>query len=168
MSWGSDKRWSDKFIPEISGLIGKALIRPAPMLDDQQRNTDLIVLTLGDARIACRVRRNKYLAEYADEFTIRSGRPSGTKTELTKIIEGWGDFLFYGFCDESEIRISRWFLGELGALRLFINRELASGRRPWLDKNNDDDSSSFKAFRTLDIPGFVVDGSIEYTQRTIP
>ena len=59
--------------------------------EDAERNTDLIVLKLDAVRIACRVRNHEYITRYGDEFTIRAERPSGVKTELAKIIDGWGD-----------------------------------------------------------------------------
>jgi len=104
------------------------------------------------------VRKFKYLKDYGHEFTIRAGRPNGTKTELTKIIEGWGDYFFYGFADEQEKELARWILGDLKVLRLYISRLIALKGKA-LDgiiKNNHDNSSSFIVFRYADIPGFVI------------
>ena len=84
--WENDKSWSDKFLPEIKRHLGQTLISTAPIQEDQERNTDLIVLTMAPLRIACRIRRFDQFAPYGHQFTIREGRPSGAKTELTKII----------------------------------------------------------------------------------
>jgi len=154
--WQIDKRWSDRFLPEIKRILGEYLIAEAPFDEDAEHNTDLIVLRLAAVRIACRVRKHEYIARYGGEFTIRSGRPSGAKTELTKIIEGWGDYLFYAFSDDAELHLAKWILGDLRAFRLFINRELAAGRKPWLAKDNHDNSSSFLCFQYSVMPGFVV------------
>ncbi len=152
-----DKGWSDRFIPEIKELIGKYLLQTAPVEEDMNANTDLIVLGMNSIRIACRVRRYKYLSLYRDQFTIRSGRPHGTKTELTKIIEGWGDFFFYGFCDETEKYIPKWFLGDLKIFRVWFTRELLSRKHPWKEHRNKDNSSDFISFNLFDMPkGFIV------------
>ena len=156
--WEVDKRWSDRFLPEIKGHIGRVLISESPIEEDTERNTDLIVLTLRPYRIACRIRKYKFMKQYGDEFTIREGRPSGAKTELTKIIEGWGDYLFYGFADPTEIYLAQWLIGSLNAFRLWHSRELCKnkGHPPGKNKQNHDYSSNFHAFRYAEIPDFVV------------
>lgn len=154
--WQKDKRWSDRFLPQIKRILGEHLIGEPPMEEDAERNTDLIVLRLNAVRIGCRVRKFEYLAKYGDEFTIRAGRPSGAKTELTKIIEGWGDYFFYGFSDKEERTLVKWILGDLKALRLFINRQLFSGNKQWIGQNNHDNSSSFVCFKYSTISGFLV------------
>lgn len=158
IGWQGDKRWSDRFLPEIKRILGEHLIAEPPIEEDAERNTDLMVLRLDAVRIGCRVRKHRYLRGYGDEFTIRAGRPSGAKTELTKIIEGWGDYFFYGFCDEDEKQLAQWLLGDLKALRIYINRQLAmrGGRMPGCEQRNGDMSSTFVAFKRDEIPGFVV------------
>lgn len=155
-NWESDKKWSDRFLPEIKRILGEYLISEPSIEEDAERNTDLIVLKLEAIRIACRIRRNKYLLNYGNQFTIRSGRPSGTKTELTKIIEGWGNYLFYGFSDEKEIQLKKWILGDLNSFRIYFNRELANKRQPWINKNNIDNSSNFISFEYREIPNFII------------
>ena len=153
--WEKDKRWSDQFIPEIKYILAQYLISEAPVEEDQERNTDLIVLTLKPYRIACRVRSNQYLAKYGDEFTIRSGRPSGCKTELQKIIEGWGDFFLYGFCDASESKLIMYLLGDLSVFRVWFNRAICRmppNCLPGVKQNNHDKSSCFLAFKETEMP----------------
>jgi len=167
VGWKTDKRWSDRFLPAIKRILGEHLIAEPPMEEDAEHNTDLIVLRLDAVRIACRVRQYKYLSGYGDEFTIRTSRPSGIKTELTKIVEGWGDYLFYGFSNPEETALQQWFLGDLKALRLYYNRALYKGRpHPWFLKDNLDGSSAFTVFKRDDIPGFIVAQS-DYTP-TVP
>lgn len=161
-NWKEDKRWSDRFLPQIKRILGEHLIGEPPVEEDAERNTDLIVLRLDAVRIACRVRKNKYLhytdksGSARDQFTIRSGRPSGVKTELTKIVEGWGDYFFYGFSNPEETKLDHWLLGDLKALRLFINRQLAQHKHPWWERKNADGSSDFCVFNHASIPNFVV------------
>lgn len=153
-NWREEKMWSDRFIPEIKGLLGGYLIGEPAHEEDALRNTDLIVLKLETVRVACRVRRFKYLARYGNQFTIRSSLPSGGKTELTKIIQGWGDYLFYGFSDEPEESIAQWSLISLNVFRLWFARFLArnNGQPPGMPKDNSDGWSKFLAFNLTDMP----------------
>jgi hypothetical protein len=165
MSWKNDKRWSDRFLPQIKGILGLHLIGEPPAEEDAERNTDLMVLRMDAVRIGCRVRKHHYLAQYGNEFTIRAGRPSGVKTELTKIIEGWGDYFFYGFSNEPETRLEFWALADMRVFRrhyaLMLARSMP-GVAPGVSKQNRDNSSSFAAFRWNDFPPeFVVAASHE-------
>ena len=148
MIWQADKAWSDRFIPEIKSILGTVLIDAAEADDDVMRNTDLITLTMrGGLRIACRVRKHRYLATYADEFTIRCSRPGGTETEIDKLLAGWGDYLFYGFANADETALAGWFVGDLQVFRDWF----ASYRRSFHDwpgdmRRNHDGSSKFLVF----------------------
>lgn len=155
--WNDDKEWADQFMPEIKRILGLYVIGPAPDEDDRERNTDLIVLNLRPCRIACRIRKYKHLAEYGDQFTIRSGRPNGRKTELTKIIEGWGEFLFYGFADRDDFRLAHWTIADLNVFRIGLLRLILQHHKmPGIQKGNLDGSSTFHAFRWIDFPDIVV------------
>jgi hypothetical protein len=154
-----DFKWQQRFIPELKRICGEHLIGEAPYEEDAEHNTDLVVLKLEPVRIACRVRTYQYYERYPDEFTIRSDRPSGNKTELAKIVEGWGDYILYGFCTEDESRLTAWTLGNLDVFRLWFNQYIVKhkGRLPGIVQNNHDGSSSFRAFRINELPsGFVV------------
>ena len=152
--WQQDKRWSDRFLPEIKEILGRALISEAPIEEDQERNTDLIVLRMAAVRIGCRVRRPKFYDNCRQEFTIRAGRPSGIKTELSKIIEGWGDYLFYGIADRAEAALASHHIVDLRHFRLWLMRELVDshGIMPGLLRQNHDGSSKFMVFRYADLP----------------
>jgi hypothetical protein len=157
--WQSDKTWSDRFIGEIKSILGAVLISTAEPEDDALRNTDLITLTLRDGlRVACRVRKHCYLADYGDEFTIRCSRPSGNETEMDKVLAGWGDFLFYGFADEQEASLAAWLVGDLAVFRDWHRRYLATHQDwPGELRSNHDGSSAFMVFGVHDIdPHFVV------------
>jgi len=148
--WQQDKKWSDQFLPEIKSILGVHLIGEPPLEEDQERNTDLMVLKMDAVRIGCRIRTIDYMGRYGDEFTIRAGRPSGIKTEMSKIIEGWGDYFFYGFGDDSGLK--QWTLARLNIFRLWYNSQLYYGNRPGVKKNNKDNSSFFIAFKWADLP----------------
>lgn len=156
--WQSDKNWSGKFVPELKRICGEHLIGEAPQEEDAEHNTDLIVLRLEAVRIACRVRKHKYVAKYGGEFTIRCSRPKGVKTELAKIIEGWGDYLLYAFANEPESELASWVLGDLKVFRSWFANQLVrnSGALPGELCPNSDGSSQFRAFHLSDMPaGFI-------------
>src|SRR3990172_2510862 len=152
--WKSDKSWSDAYLPTVKAILGQCLIGEASREDDQERNTDLIVLKMDAVRIACRLRRPGYLDNYGPQFTIRFTRPSGVKSEFAKIIEGWGDYFFYGFANEHPPVIDRWFVGDLKAFRLHVMMSMNKngGRIPADDIPNEDGSSRFLAFKCQTMP----------------
>jgi len=152
MTWQRDKRWSDLFIPEITPILGQYLIGPAPEEDDALRNSDLMVLKMDSVRIGCRIRRHCNIDLYGEEFTIRMSRPSENKTEFTKIIEGWGDYFFYGFSDKQESSLERYHLCDLKVFRLAVMRMLVCGKNPWNIMHNHDGSSTFAVFKWSDFP----------------
>jgi len=160
--WKVQKKWSDRFLPEIKQILLEHLakiarIDIAPFEEDAERNTDLIVLRLDGIRIACRVRKFVYFADYGGEFTIRSRTASGNKTELDKIKEGWGDYLFYGWADQTETKLYGWTLGSLEALRLHMDECFEKNTCPWASqRDNWYDGTAFVAFRYEDVPDYLV------------
>lgn len=164
--WEKDKQASDIFIPEIKQILGLYLIGEANREEDQERNTDLIVLKMETIRIACRVRDKKYMDKYSNEFTIRCRRPSGTKTELKKIIEGWGNYFFYGFGCKDSGELIMWKLADLNVFRLAYNRFLFKGKK-YTEIQNHDESSSFMAFPWSDFPENLVFCSYDKHQHGI-
>ena len=114
----------------------------------------MIVLRMNAVRIACRLRRNEYMKGFGDEFTIRFSRPSGAKSEFAKIVEGWGDYLFYGFAGESPPNIARWFIGDLKAFRLAVVRYMYAnkGEMPGKVVSNRDESSDFLSVHLSKLP----------------
>lgn len=158
--WESSKGWSDRFVGDIGAICGRYMVGPSRVEDDRHFNTDMRVLVLRDVRIACRIRDHKYVDRYGGEFTIRAGRPtSGNKTELAKIVEGWGDYLFYGFADQAGASLCAWFLGDLSVFRGHLGHHMATnaGALPGSRQANCDGSSWFMSFQLADMPpGFVV------------
>lgn len=152
-------------MPEIKRILAmhllERLISEAPPDEDAERNTDLMVLALNtDVRIGCRVRRYKYFEKYSGQFTIRNTRPSGVKSELTKILENWGRYLFYGISNEAETGFVTWVIGDLSVFRLWFNQQLfLSPARvmPGEPVINPDGSSTGLAFNIKDLPAeFVI------------
>jgi hypothetical protein len=154
-SWKYDKMFSDKFLIEIKQLLGLHLIIESPIKEDMHHNTDLMVLLMKDIRVCCRIRRHHYYEKYHHQFTIRKSRQSGNDSELTKLIEGWGDYLFYGFSNDKEVSLFHWTLCDLSVFRVWFGRQLylsQKGEMPGIIKRNIDNSSDFIAFNLIDLP----------------
>ena len=154
-NWKSDKRWSDRFIIPIKKILGEIFIEESNYEDDALRNTDLMVFSINPIRIGCRIRRHSYFCneKYRYQFTIRTSRPSGRETELSKILSGWGDYFFYGFCNESETNLEYWVLIDLTTFRKWFSGYLIKNKQiPGIAKGNFDNSSSFRVFEYEDMP----------------
>lgn len=147
-SYATNRQWSDRFIPQIKRIVGPFLLEPASFELDAKQATDLIVLNARDLRIAARVRRPNYASRYPYEFTIRSHVTSGCQTEITKVINGFGDWFFYGHSD-SESKICRWFLVDLAAFRAALIR----GKLSLSDREKDNgDGTKFLPFDVREFP----------------
>lgn len=144
MSYQSDRQWSDQFIPQIKRIVGPYLLEPAPLEVDTKQAADLIILRARDMTIAARVRRHGYADNYPYEFTLRSRRDSGSKTEMSKITDGWGDWMFYGHEEHpNNGKLGRWFLVDLHAWRAHFIREGQRTRKSIVhgEKSNGDGTS---------------------------
>lgn len=151
MSWRADKAWSDRFIPTITAILGQTVFRVAPEIEDQRRNSDLLVLRANEIRVACRVRRFRNIERYEEEFTLRRSRASGVETELSKVLSGWGDFMLYAFANGPEDGLACWKIGDLSVFRRWMawNLERAPGFVPedfGQVKDNWDGGSTFVAY----------------------
>ena len=144
----TDKRRVDKFEPQIKRICGEVFIKTAPKKVDCKEATDLLVLDLNPIRIACRVRYYEDLFKYFNEFTMRVSRPSGVKTELEKILNGWCGYNFYGFADKSDTYIKQWFIGDLSVFRDEYSALKLSGK---IEKRTNSDETKFCAFKIKDL-----------------
>jgi hypothetical protein len=147
-SFAKDKSRVDRFEPQIKAILGEHLIATADFERDTKQATDLLVLRLEPVSIACRVRTWGYTANYGEEFTIRASRPSGARTELRKIYEGWCQYGFYGFADPDDREVVWWSLYDLDAFRDQLKAKPDKGL-PFIQahlQSNDDGSSRFAGF----------------------
>ena len=148
----TNRNWSDRFLPEIKRLVGKHLLETAPDPFDHFQATDLMMLEARDMRIAARVRRPGYAHRYPHQFTIRSQIPSGGQTELSKIVNGKGDWMFYGHSDASETGVEHWWLIDLRAFRAALIRHGAQGPRISMGDQRNPDGTWFKWFDVRSFP----------------
>lgn len=109
--------WSDRYIPAIKRILGGYLLAETPDTIDMTEAADLMLATIGDKRIACRVRQNRYLHTYPTDITLRSKRPSGVPTELDKILSGCADWMFYGFAGKDGTSLAAYYLLDLHVFR---------------------------------------------------
>lgn len=89
-----NRAWSDRFLPKVKRQIGAHILMVAPDDIDQKLATDLMMLDARDTRVAVRIRRPGYHSRYPNQFTIRSKVTSGAPTELNKVVNGHGDWMF--------------------------------------------------------------------------
>lgn len=136
-SYTRDRAFSDLYIPAIKSAIGPYLLEPSPFEVDANQAADLVVLRAKNVLIACRVRRPGYLPRFDNQFTLRCHRDSGATTEEAKIIDGWGDWMFYAHAhpDLNIKNFCRWFLIDLSAWRAHLIRKekrdhIRAGRMP--------------------------------------
>lgn len=144
-----DREWSDRYIPTIKRIIAPHLMTVASFELDAKKATDLHVLNARNMMIAARIRDKGYAENFPYDFTIRSGRDTGTKTELAKIIDGWGDWFFYGHAiDDTNIGI--WWLLDLNSFRAALIRrhELAIK----FSKLSNGDGTHFVAYDVRSFP----------------
>lgn len=154
MNYSSNRRFSDRFILEIRHIVGGWLLCEAPVTEDIQRNTDLIVLKMEAKRVACRVRRHRHLTAFGDQFTLRT-KSRGGVSELEKVAKGFGDYIFYGFADQHNKRLASWFIGDLCVFRGWLH----TNPRPLAYCNgiSNGDGTEFMPFKLADMPeDFVV------------
>lgn len=157
-----DFSWQEKFLPAVKNIVGPLLLEPAPLELDMKEATDMMLLRARDMRIGCRIRRAGFADRYPWQFTLRSKRDSGAETEVAKIINGWGDWIFYGHATMNELdSLCRWFVIDLDAWRSHMIRNKKPIER---GETSNGDGTSFMWFDILSFPrtpDILVDSSHE-------
>lgn len=151
-AYAPDREWADRFIPKVKQIVGPHLLGEAANEIDVSQATDLMILTARDMRIAARVRRYGFAQKYLYEFTIRSRRENGAKTELAKIVDGWGDWFFYGHADICEVFIEYWWLIDLHSFRAALIRNSMNGTGLISGDKKNGDGTFFKWFDLRSFP----------------
>jgi hypothetical protein len=146
-----DRKYSDKFIPKIKQIVGPLLLNETDFEIDAKEATDLIVLYAKDMRIAARIRRPGFAERYGNQITIRAHRDSGAETELLKIVNGWGDWMFYGH-DDNKGNIFPWYLIDLAAFRAALIRDGQNGIKLRYGDKSNHDGTYFKWFDLTSFP----------------
>lgn len=147
-----NRHWSDQFLPEIKSIIGSHILKAAPDPLDHFQATDLLMLDAKDMRIAARVRRHGYAARYPHQFTIRAKLPTGAETELSKIVNGHRDWMFYGHSGPDGQSITSWRLIDLKAFRAALIRNRTTGSRLLMGDKRNGDGTCFMWFDIRSFP----------------
>lgn len=124
-----DRKWSDHWLPLVKQTLALYCIVETPDEIDRKQAADLMTIA---RRIAVRLRRAGFLDAYRYEFTIRSRRDNGAGVELPKVLQGYGDWMFYAHADEQNGRLALWWLVDLHAFRIAISGDhpIRSGEKP--------------------------------------
>lgn len=152
MGYRGDRSWSDLMVDEIRAIVGPHLLRTTPFLMDAKEAADFYVFKAKDMTVAARVRRPGYADRYPFEVTMRSARDSGTKTELSKIIDGWGDWFFYGHAT-AENTIDRWWLVDLASFRAGLIRHSLAENALVFHRKANGDGTHFVSYDLRSFPG---------------
>lgn len=123
-NYNNQRTLSDSHIPVAKKQILKSLGISAPEWrvdittpeQDMTEAADLdITNDIDHFMTALRLRNTQYAFRYPNEFTVRREYYAGHKTEYQKIMEGFGDFMFYGFHNFGDI--PRWIFLNLDIYR---------------------------------------------------
>ena len=113
--------WQAKYANQVVRIIAPYLIKVADPEVDKKENGDFQISFPRNGTVGCRLRKPD-MARYVGEVTFRSRARNGGKTEITKIIDGYGDYFFYGHVNNASV-IWHWYLIDYTKLRaLFIRR----------------------------------------------
>lgn len=112
--YSDDRRWSDRFLPEIKGILGRRLIENSSEFEDCNNATDLVFP--GKVKIAVRVRKYDVYQKYQKDITVRYSTRNGHLSEWYKIMQGKADLMFYAFCNEDETKIIAFSIIDLKTL----------------------------------------------------
>ena len=117
-AYEEDIRLERSFADKIKIILAQQFIIQDTIADLNQ-GTDFFIFRVSPFRIAARLRTYYHFTvdNRKNEFTIRWARPSGIKTEIDKIREGFVQYLFYGFVDSDESDIIQYFIADLNIFK---------------------------------------------------
>ena len=166
-----DRRWSDRFLPQIAQIVGPLMLGAAPTYHDQRENTDLMVLDAHEnIRVAARVRKFGYFAGFGHDVTFRHARANGAETEFAKLVNGFGRYFFYGHANAEATDIPDWMVLDLNRFRGALIKESLSHmpeplRMKFVRQDNFDNETSFLAYDIRTFPkGIIVSMSASVTE----
>jgi len=150
-TYREDRTWSDERLDIVKALIGRHIMEAGNEIQDMQKMGDLVVLGGKETKIGVRIRTGNFRENFRYDFTLRTWRSSGAKTEFEKILEGWGDYFFYGFSPErNSTIIDPWYLLSLDAFRHHwrCSRDMLTHG----EVRNRDNATGFRWFNILSFP----------------
>jgi len=135
---------------------------------DTKQAADFIVGKSPPAKVAARVRNYEYWRNYKWDITVRSRSLFNKKTELDKILEGHGDYIFYGFLNPTGDVLHYWRLCDLNVFRWNIQHNDYASERPLFAKQNSD-GTKLATYDVRKMKGdFVIESGGVYKLNQIP
>lgn len=116
MGFNKDIQLELKFDRILKAILGNFFITKNLEMDVKQA-TDFLIYNINPFKVGVRLRRYEYFLKYPNDFTIRYSRPSGIDTEIHKIRQNLVDYILYGFVNEPETKIIKYFIGDLKIFR---------------------------------------------------
>lgn len=154
-SFAEDFTWQEPFIPEIASIVGRSLLRSAPVYLDRNENVDL-TLRLGTfSGVSCRVRRFPFLLQYPNDITIRAARPSGAATEIDKLNCSTSHY-FYRFSNQEEVGLAAWTLLNFVGLRDWYGSYKQKMRREPGTRRQNRDGTEFIVLDLHNLPPDII------------
>ena len=136
-TYKKDRKKYDTYLPNVKKILIETSKRPIKVetankdLDNSQA-TDLLIYDEDKVyKMGCRLREDKSSTDHYRDFTIRSKRLCGAKTEIDKL--KCTDFYFYG-----------WILNGKIINYMIINTKKLPDLTTYEDKPNKDKESWFK------------------------
>ena len=139
---------------EVSRILQNVLGRPfrqATGVEDMFGETDFVADETHDKprlEVAARLRSDGYRDSYCCSLLLRTGRPSGRKTEMQKLLEGHGHYYFYGFRNDAR-NITAWLLFNLDKARAYSHFRYVLGAQPKMRKRSDSECKDLPLFNRI-------------------
>ena len=145
-----NRKLERKFIKTAKCILGFQFVNQ-DIKKDLEEGIDFLTFSISPIKVGFRLRRFNYL-KFKDEFTIRWSISSGNPTEIDKIRNGDIDYILYGFVNQEETKIIRYFIGDLT-----IFRDYEQGMMPKIYKNKFENDSELAVYSIKNFPSdFIV------------
>jgi hypothetical protein len=156
-----DFAWQLPYTTDVRRIVGSHLPVPASWEQDAKEATDFLlyrVIGREVSTVAVRIRRpdvltNPKWAYWQWQFTVRLWRKSGAKTEHAKLVEGLGDWFFYGVADRSGAPVVKhWMIINLRAWRAALATPDVLRALQTEDRDNKDGTTGFRSYDIRSFP----------------
>ena len=142
----------DRYRDQVIALVARQGFQVADSTREQDMKEASDLLLDGQG-CALRIRSEKALQRWPDEFTIRAWRPGrGSDTEFQKIMDGHARYALYGFTDSTD----KIILLRLLDLNVFRAALLRDWRRYDRDMQTGTDGVGYLVFNVREFPSLLV------------
>jgi hypothetical protein len=160
---------SDFYIKDLKKILKKEFkklgkvvkVKQSSVEQDTKQNIDMLVYIKDVAepiQVSCRVRGLNYFNDrFKDDFSIRI-KMNGKFTELSKILEGKGQFILYGFVgnvnEDKDYLVRYYTIYDFDVFRTHVYDLIIAGR--FEEKKNTDGVSSVAFFNSKNFPREII------------